>query len=28
LIVSQQNSFDDCSLTEAISDNVFFPDLK
>ena len=23
LIVSQQNSFDDCSLTEAISDNVF-----
>lgn len=24
LIVSQQNSFDDCSLTEAISDNVFF----
>jgi len=24
LIVSQQNSFDDCSLTEAIQDNVFF----
>ena len=23
LIVSQQNSFDDCSLTRAISDNVF-----
>ena len=27
LIVSQQNSFDDCSLTEAISDNVFFSSL-
>jgi hypothetical protein len=24
LIVSQQNSFDGCSLTEATSDNVFF----